>query len=134
MTDKASQLQQFLDKHQVQTFSWGRNDCALFAANWVQARTGNDYAAAFRGHYHTESGSVQALREQGYADLSDALHQLLGEPLDSPLLAQRGDVALVNTRLGIACGVVTVNGVITQGYRKLNQVPLTEMVAAWRVA
>lgn len=131
--DKATQLQQFLGKRETTTFSWGGNDCALFAANWVLERTGKDYAAEFRGTYHTETGSVQALNNLGYDNLTDALHQLLGQPLEAPGLAQRGDVALVDTPLGIACGVVTVNGVLAQGYRSLKLISFSKMIAAWRI-
>ncbi len=41
-------------------FVWGANDCALFAADAIEAMTGVDIASDFRGRYHDEA-SAQAL-------------------------------------------------------------------------
>lgn len=132
--DKNSQLKEFLDAASKQSFSWGVADCALFAADWVALRTGEDLAAEFRGTYNTEPGSVEALNREGNATLEDALRDKLGEPLPSPLQAQRGDVALVSTPIGLACGVVTAHGVVCRGYRKLNVMPMHKIAFAWRIA
>jgi len=131
--DKATALKAYLTECQSQNFSWGKQDCALFAADWVVRRTGTDYAKVFRGQYHTERESQLRLSEQGFEDLSSALHQLLGEPLSMPLMAQRGDVALVRTPIGIACGIVTVGGVMARGYRSLKCIPMSNIIAAWRI-
>ncbi len=132
--DKHIQLKQFLDAQLKASFSWGTNDCALFAADWVLERTGVDYASEFRGTYNTESGSIEALNRLSYDSLSSALHDRLGEPLSSKYQAQRGDIALIETSQGLACGVVTAHGVVCRGYRKLAVLPMGNIVFAWRIA
>ena len=49
-------------------FAWGRHDCALFAAGAVEAVTGTDPAAAWRGQYRTRAGGMRLIRAAGFAD------------------------------------------------------------------
>lgn len=46
---------------QEQDFSWGKNDCALFACDVIEAMTGADPARWFRGKYDTEQGATKSL-------------------------------------------------------------------------
>ena len=71
-------------------FAWGSNDCCLFAADCAHAITGVDHAEGWRG-YAGELQAARVLQENG------GLRGLLDARcprLDSPRLAQRGDVVL----------------------------------------
>ncbi len=46
-------------------FEWGSNDCCLFAADIVQAITGHDFAASFRGTYSDAFGASSLLGSLG---------------------------------------------------------------------
>jgi hypothetical protein len=74
-------------------FAWGEHDCALFAADCVQAMTGRDPAGAYRGRYRTALGVARLLRQRN-SDLAGAWTAALGAPLANPAYAQRGDVVV----------------------------------------
>ena len=83
-------------------FRWGKLDCALFAAGAVQAMTGADPAARYRGHYTTARGSVRALRKWGAGTLPATIDALF-EPI-GPAFARRGDLVMVGDAVGVCFG------------------------------
>lgn len=94
-------LSEYLAKAQSTTFRYGRNDCALFAARWVKLRTGRDLTLGIR-HRSLREG-LEQLRAAGYQDhIALAAAQL--EARDSVLMAQKGDIAVINRSLGIVTG------------------------------
>jgi hypothetical protein len=84
-------------------FQWGEHDCALFAAGAVQAMTGEDFAAGYRGRYSTLTGGLRHLRKAGYADHAAMAEALMEEV--HPSLAQIGDVAAIDVEGHIALGI-----------------------------
>lgn len=115
-------------------FAWGAHDCALFSAGAVEALTGTDLAAPYRGRYTTARGAARVLRRAGAGSL-DAFVAGYFPRLPGPLLAQRGDLALVDsgTGAGLALGVVYGAQVLSVGPDGLAEVPLSAAVTAWRV-
>jgi hypothetical protein len=88
-------LDAYVGDEGARPFVWGRRDCILFAAGWVQARTGRDPAAAWRGRYDTgfrahhllaQAGGITAAISREMAALGFAL---TSDPLP-------GDVGLVS--------------------------------------
>ncbi len=61
-SDFAERLHAAVAARRGQPFQWGENDCALFACDLVEAATGVDYAAPFRGRYRTAAGAARALK------------------------------------------------------------------------
>ncbi len=89
-------------------FSWGRHDCALFAADVVRAVTGEDIAAWFRGRYKTRRGAYGALKRFAGGGLEQAMDKQAvarGMAAIRPALAQRGDMVLVDTPEGPALAI-----------------------------
>ena len=83
-------------------FQPGQHDCALFAAGAVEAMTGVDLAAGWRGRYHTLRGGIRVLRRAGYAD-----HIALARShFPTTATPRAGDLAVVDTPEGQALGVV----------------------------
>lgn len=83
-------------------FAPGQHDCALFAAGAIEAMTGCDLAADWRGRYRTLRGGVRVLRKAGYADhiaLARSHFPLTTSP-------RPGDLAVIQTPEGLALGVV----------------------------
>lgn len=83
-------------------FAYGSHDCALFAAGAIEAMTGVDHAADWRGRYKTQIGGFRVLRRAGFGD-----HIALARSLCPPIRTPRpGDLAIIDTPLGRALGVV----------------------------
>ena len=72
-------------------FEWGRSDCLLFVASWVEAATGKPAQEPWLGRYATEGEARTMLGEAGGA--IEAFKAVLGEPAQGDDW-QRGDVGL----------------------------------------
>lgn len=104
-------------------FEEGKHDCALFFAGAVEAMTGVDYAAPFRGRYTTTRGGLRVLRRDGFADhIALAAHHLPDKP---PAFLAVGDGAVVETDDGPALGVVQGAQIYILMPQGLGLVPLT---------
>jgi len=101
-------------------FAWGTNDCALFAADAIQAFTDVDIAKDFRGKYSTEAGAFALIRSvtgKG-ADLATAVGDaaeycavkagLVEWP--NPKFAQRGDLIVIEESGRLIAGIVGLTG------------------------
>lgn len=115
----------------AEPFVYGRHDCALHAAAAVQAMTGVDPAAPWRGRYTTFRGGVRVLRKEGHEDHIAAVSAWFDET--PPLMARVGDLAQVPGDGGPALGVVQGESVSVLLPRGLGLVPLTAADRAWRV-
>ncbi len=103
-TDWQARLIAFIDQCKRTPFSYGKNDCALFAAGAVKAMTGADPAKGFRGKYSTFSGGLKLLSKHGHKDHIAMTASMLTEiPVAQ---AQAGDIAVVPGEDGDALGVV----------------------------
>lgn len=108
-----SLLSAFVEQSLDKPFQWGISDCSLFAANAVLAMTGTDHAAEFRGRYKTARAARQLLKAFGGVA---GIVERTGLEEVSPLMAQRGDVVLVDTAEGDALGIIGLDGkVVCQG-------------------
>jgi hypothetical protein len=127
--DWQSRLWDYIDAAKGQPFMWGVRDCATWVADWRCLVTGQDAAQAWRGRYKTERGAWRIIRRAGARTLDAWFDGIVGPRLSAPLLAQRGDVAMVQGALGIVAGakvaVLSPDGLVFW--------PLTEATAAWRV-
>ena len=93
LPDWRVRLTEYLGQVSRRTFRPGVHDCALFAAGAVEAMTGIDPAASWRGSYRSIADGVKALRGAGFGDHLELVAALL-EPV-APALARVGDIAVV---------------------------------------
>jgi hypothetical protein len=126
-------------------FEWGVNDCCMFPANGIQAFTGIDIAADFRGKYTNQASAIAAIKSvAGGASVADAAawcaakHGLVEYP--KPLYAQRGDlVVMANPAQGAfdqdIAGLVHLSGskLVTVGEGGLVVMDIRFVKRAWRV-
>lgn len=123
------QLQQTLQAAREAAFSWGENDCCLFAANCCQAICGVDPAAPYRGRYRTEVGAKRVLANtHGSLEAAwDACFERVPVPQ-----AMRGDVVLFESDFGRCIGVVWSGGIwcVTEDGATRSR---AEPLIAWRV-
>lgn len=114
-----------------QPFEPGVSDCALFAAGAVQAMTGVDLAADWRGRYATLADGLALLQSRGFADhIALAAGHFAEIP---PALAAAGDLAVVQGLEGEALGVVQGEGLYVLTPTRLGILPLTHAIRAFRV-
>lgn len=94
--DWLERLQAFLADPTNAIFEWGRNDCVLFAANCAKELVDLDLVAGINVSWTDEPSAEKAL--EAYGGLYAATVMILGEPMDNPRMAHRGDVALTTIR------------------------------------
>ena len=103
MIDKYQALSKYLAERASVPFEWGANDCCIFAADWVLAATGRDYAADLRGTYSDPIRAGANLRKLGGP--ARIATDALGIALPHVATAQRGDVILFESGAGPALGI-----------------------------
>lgn len=99
-------LQRHCSRAVLEPFEYGRLDCSLWAADWVQIRTGVDLAATWRGTYATRLGYLRKLHRAGGLEkvTADALSSVGGGPVE-PRSAPLGSIGLIPTRDGAALAI-----------------------------
>jgi hypothetical protein len=138
--DWQQRLHEFLLARGKQPFAWGKNDCALFAADAIQSFTGVDFAGDFRGKYTDEAGANATIKSvtAGSTVEDAAVHAAKQHGLvewKTVMLAQRGDLALYQGSEGLAAGVVHLNGIhaLFVTPTGLHKIPLRRCLRAWKV-
>ncbi len=110
----------------------GRHDCCLFVAGAIEAQTGVDIAAPWRGRYTTMAGGRRVLRRAGYADHVALAAATLPEIHASA--AREGDIAMVETPDGPAMGVVQGSAIYVLSMDgRLTFAPLTPATCIFKV-
>lgn len=123
-------LYEFIAARERMAFDWGKHDCCLFAADCVQAMTGIDHAAPFRGKYSTE-GKAKALLKP-YGGIIGYLIAIFGDCIPVSM-ARRGDVVAVETAHGTALGICTGAVSVHAGTHGLVRISTLEAISAWRI-
>jgi hypothetical protein len=132
-------LHDFLTERIDKPFEWGMNDCALFTCDCIQALTGTDVATEFRGNYIDEKSAFKIMKKIAGSPTVEAVADYVTKQFEmpevKPLLAQRGDVVLIEGSEGLALGIVHMDGihavfVSPDGLKKL---PVRQALRAWRV-
>ena len=130
-------------------FAWGTFDCFLFCAGTVQAMTGEDFAAEFRGKYNEAGSAYSTLIESAGGGIEPLMQKLAGQfgwTETDVLHAQRGDVVLLapeccNTderfdgALGMCVGPLSLF-VSEKGLRAISTIPAPgsrTVIKAWRI-
>jgi len=91
----AGYFRQVLEK----PYAWGVHDCALFTAGAIEAMTGEDLGAPFRGAYHDQASAEAVLRSLACNSVLDLPAHFGLQPVE-PSHVRRGDVVAVEGRLG----------------------------------
>ena len=111
-------------------FAWGTLDCATFAAGAVEALSGEDIAAPFRG-YTTELGGMRKARAAGYAD-HEAIFADRLRPVPLSLLCE-GDVVAVEQEGRVGMAVVSGAIVYAMTVDGFGVLPLSDAVRGYAV-
>lgn len=115
----------------------GESHCCLFSSNVVQAITGTDVYAWFRGRYRCERGAYVALRRFAGGDVPETVAKIAeqcGAPEISKSMAGRGDVVLFDTPDGPAMGICVGDRLVSVTRpHGLAFVSMSAATRAWRV-
>lgn len=127
LPDWPERLAEFFESRRKAAFSWGQNDCCLFAADAVLAVTGEDPAKG-RRTYSTERGAARVIAKAGgMRDLVPYQDKPVG-------FAQRGDVVLAEQDGRQTLGVVAGNGMYAApGAEGIVFRPMSEAIAAFEI-
>ncbi|TPK19188.1 hypothetical protein [Mesorhizobium sp. B2-5-12] len=112
---------------------WGESDCLLTAAAGIEAITGEDIMAPWRGRYTTEVGAARLMRKEGCENVEDVLGKFFGLPTIGRLLARRGDVAVVEQGGVLCAGFVCDRGFLARTETGRTFLPQTAIKTAFRV-
>lgn len=124
-----SRFQALVSDRSCAPFSWGQNDCCLFAADARLAITGDDPAADERG-YTTEREAARLLKKLGGVRGIGAAR--FGVEI-VPALAQVGDIAVVETGGRESLAVCGGDHWMAPGAEGIERLPLSSALIAWRV-
>ena len=114
---------------QAMPFTWGTNDCALFAVGVVKAMTGIDHAVGIRG-YKTALGAAKRVEKLG--GLFAIATKALGAAV-SPLQAGVGDVVLCDNEGRELLAVCNGTTALCPGAAGLTTIDINAAKAAWKV-
>ena len=113
-------------------FEWGRFDCALAAGDAVEAQTGTNLTADWRGTYNTGHGAAMAMFRRGFKDVHGIASATLGETLPPERLC-RGDIgcALIDGQRTL--GVIWSCSIWLPEAEGLRPQPLTIIECGWKL-
>ncbi len=132
MSERLTDLANYIRANRNTPFKWGKFDCCLFAANALEITTGKDYAADFRGRYTTQIGAARALKKYGAGTIEATLTNKLGKP-QTGLNLSRGDICLVENE-GNPAAAVFFQGVAWAASKNgLTPIPQNKIIKFWSV-
>lgn len=120
-------LSAYLDERRDMPFAWGTNDCCAFAADAVQAVTGE---RPLLPAYESERDALRLLRDRS---LRERVGDVFGAEI-APAFARRGDLAVFmqddeRETLAVCVG----DYLAAPGPDGMLLVPRAAAIAAWRV-
>lgn len=122
--------QQFVNARERE-FAWGDFDCCRFAAETVDAITGEDFLARLSEKYHDERTAIAYIKKS--KGIRAAVTKFLGEPVEKWAMARRGDVCLIPTEIGEGLGICTGPTIAGVDAKGLGFYSLDKALAVWRI-
>ncbi len=129
----------FLAERANAPFAWGTNDCASFASDGIQAISGTDLIAEFRGRYNSALGAYKTAKAvTGSSDLLEVVSSVAAknnlQKRQNPLTAMRGDLVLAEQADGkLICALVGLTGrwCHAPGELRLQNICISSVRHAW---
>lgn len=129
-----ARLHALVERARHQPYRLGVHDCAVFAANVIEAVTGNAAAAAIlAGAYRSKAAALRFQRRFGRT-LAEAVSNSLELDPQPVRQARRGDVLLFVDAAGVEhLGACVDHRGVTLHPSGLNFRPLRDFASAWRI-
>lgn len=106
LPDWPERLIEFIEARRVRAFSYGENDCGLFAADAIYAITGVDLAESWRGYASAQGAARKVKKSGGMRGIAAAA----GLDERHAGFAQRGDLVLADVEGRETFGIVVGDG------------------------
>lgn len=129
-------LDELIRKNEKTPFKYGDFDCCLFVCDAIQAMTGVDVAADFRGKYQSEIGAAKFMLKfagvRGIAEMVAGEHGLEKVGLN---FAGRGDGVYFEPNGAGAVGIISTCGkqIVAAGEVGCVFFPKTDAKICWRI-
>ncbi len=134
LPDWEVRLADWLRRVRHESFCWGRFDCALACADVLAVITGQDFASAWRGQYHSDKGAFKALLKRGYRDVYQAMSGALGQqPTTDLATLGRGDIGGAVVDGDKTVGIIWAERLWLPDDEGLRPHALSLMVCGWKV-
>lgn len=131
LSDWEDRLTAYIGERFDAPHAWGSNDCVMFGAGAVEAQTGTDPAAEFRGEYRSFAGAQRVLSKHGDGTVQGMIDPLFRRI--APAFAQRGDLVLAEGSLGVVVGNEALFPGEEGARAGLVRLPRTAWTRAWKV-
>lgn len=119
-----------VETHMALPSAYGISDCFVFPMDCVEAITGVRHWADCR-QYRTEQGAGKSLLRKGFTNVEEAFRSKFEEiPV---LLAQRGDIGVIEIDGVVSGGVFTPLGFAVRDTSRVQFRPVTDAKTAFRV-
>ena len=141
LPDHRQRMNAAINEARGREFEYGTFDCCLAAATVIEAMTGTDLMADFRGRYKSAAGAARLLKETGYPTLLKMLISHIPEHGGKRIPVAKagiGDlvltkVALHDAAMGQACGICCGRFALFPGQTGWTSLSMKHVHAAWRV-
>lgn len=137
-TDWSERLMAYVESQRNTPFQWGTHDCCMFACSCIEAMTGEDPAAGFRGRYNSKATAFKIMKElygTGLEKIVEAIAANSGVPEVDIRFHQRGDVVLARDKNGApAMGICLGPHVAIVGDIGIALRNSADIERAWRIA
>ena len=130
LQDWQVRFEAFIKARRALPFAWGSNDCAIFAADCVQAITGQDPAPAGLRSHATEKQAARSLERHG--GLVGIATAALGEPVPISQ-ACVGDVVLCKSGKRDMLAICNGSTALAPSAQGLVSVGMDDASMCWRV-
>ena len=137
--DWQARLDRFLNENTARAFAYGSWDCSLFVCDAIQVMTGVDPAESFRDRYSKRYQAMRMIRSKygsgSVRTVAMGVANELGFERCQPLLAQRGDLILIQRKTDYSLGIVDLSGerIAVLAKNGIWRVPLETAMIAWHV-
>ncbi|WP_105430230.1 hypothetical protein [Neorhizobium sp. T6_25] len=107
--DWEKRLNAVVAKHLALPGQWGVSDCWMMTMDAIEAVTGSRILPHLQ-NYRSEADGYKVFRKAGFKEtVEEALAAELGDPIPA-MMAQRGDVGVIERDGAISCGVFVSTG------------------------
>jgi hypothetical protein len=125
--NRRSILSAYVAAKEREPFAWGSNDCVMMVAGAVEAITGVDHAAEFRGRYSSMAAAKRIAGKSLLEFVSDRFEKI------HPSEAFDGDIAALRQGREWAFGIFIGPFIYAQTKQGMGILPRSAAKAAFRV-
>lgn len=130
--DWPERLSAFIRERRTLPYAYGSNDCCTMVQDWVLLATGTDLMPGVVRPTSRIAGA-RFLLAGGFGDVEGLATRLIGAPLTSPSLAQRGDVVSFFADGEMHLAIVAGGNAVTPTEQGIGWVPRVLWVRGWKV-